>query len=352
MTVTRSNSSVTRISAADIAQLVKGELTGDGGLLISGFSGIKEAKKNELTFLGNPKYEPLLLDTQAGVILVPRQITCPGKTFIKVDNPSLAFTQVVNHLLKDGPEYKPCGIHPTAVISPGAKLARDVAVGAHTVIEDGATIAEGCVLYANCYVGHETRLGKDCLIYPQVVLREKVSLGDRVIIHSGTVIGSDGYGYVPVDGKHMKIPQVGTVLIEDDVEIGANVAVDRARFDKTIIGEGTKIDNLVHIAHNVTIGKHCLIVGQVGISGSTRIGNYVILAGQVGVVGHLEIGDGAVVMAQSGVSRSIKAGEQVFGSPAHPVKDALRNNAHIQRLDKYVEMIKDLKKRIEELERK
>ena len=146
-----------------------------------------------------------------------------------------------------------------------------MAVGAHTVIEDGAVIAEGCVIYANCYVGHEAHLGKNCLIYPQVVLREKVFLGNRVIIHSGTVIGSDGYGYVTVDGKHMKIPQVGTVLIEDDVEIGANVTIDRARFDKTIIGEGTKIDNLVQIAHNVIIGKHCLIVGQSGIAGSTRL---------------------------------------------------------------------------------
>jgi len=352
MTVTRSNLSLTPISVADIARLVKGELIGEGGLLISGFSGIEKAKKNELTFLSNPKYEPLLTLTQAGVILVPRQIVCPGKTLIRVDNPSLCFTRAVNHLLKDEPDYKPRGIHPTAVIAPGAKLSRGVAIGAHTVIEDGAVIAQGCVLYANCYVGAESRLGVNCLIYPQVVLREKVSLGNRVIIHSGTVIGSDGYGYVTVDGKHMKIPQVGGVLIEDDVEIGANVTIDRARFGKTIIGEGTKIDNLVQIAHNVIIGKHCLIVAQAGISGSTRIGNNVILAGQAGIVGHVEIGDGAVVAAQSGVSRSIKAGEQVFGSPAQPIKIAFRNNAHIQRLDKYVEMIKDLKKRVEELERK
>ncbi len=341
-----------QISAADIARLVKGELIGEGQVLISGFSGIKEAKKNELTFLGNPKYEPLLLDTQAGVTLVPRQITCPGKTLIRVDNPSLSFTQVVNYLLKDAPDYKPRGIHPTAVIATGAKLGPNVAVGAHTVIEDGAMVAEGCVIYAGCYVGHETHLGKNCLIYPQVVLREKVSLGERVIIHSGTVIGSDGFGYVTVDGKHMKIPQVGTVLIENDVEIGANVTIDRARFDRTIIGEGTKIDNLVQIAHNVIIGKHCLVVAQSGIAGSTKLGDHVILAAQTGLVGHIEIGNGAVVGAQSGVSHSIKAGEQVFGYPAYPIKDALRNNAHIQRLDKYVETIKDLKKRIEELEKK
>lgn len=352
MTVTRSNLTSTPISVADIAQLVKGELIGGGAALISGFSGIKEAKKNELTFLSNPKYEPLLERTQAGAILVPRQTACPGKTLIRVNNPSLAFTEAVNHFLKGVPDYKPRGIHPTAVIAPGAKLARDVAIGAHTVIEDGAVIAEGTVLYAHCYVGAESRLGANCLIYPQVVLREKVFLGNRVIIHSGTVIGSDGYGYVTVDGKHMKIPQVGGVVIEDDVEIGANVTIDRARFGQTIIGEGTKIDNLVQIAHNVTIGKRCLIVAQVGISGSTRIGNDVILAGQVGIVGHVEIGDGAVVTAQSGVSKSIKAGEQVFGSPAQPIKEAFRSNAHVQRLDKYVAMIKDLKKRLEELEKK
>ncbi|MBF0570418.1 MAG: UDP-3-O-(3-hydroxymyristoyl)glucosamine N-acyltransferase [Candidatus Omnitrophica bacterium] len=352
MTVTRSNLSVMQISAADIARLVKGELIGDGELLVSGFAGIKEAKKNELAFLSNSKYEPLLLDTQAGVVLVPRQTVCPGKTLIRVDNPSLSFTEAVNHLLKDAPDYKPRGIHPTAVISPKAKVASGAAIGAHTIIEDGATIEKGCVLYANCYVGHETHLGQNCLIYPQVVLRERVVLGNRVIIHSGTVVGSDGFGYTTVDGKHMKIPQVGSVLIEDDVEIGANVTIDRARFDKTVIGEGTKIDNLVQIAHNVRIGKHCLIVSQAGIAGSTNLGDYVILAAQAGLVGHIEIGDGAVVAAQSGVTKSIRAGEQVFGSPAQPIKNAFRNNAHIQRLDKYVEMIKDLRKRVEEFERK
>jgi UDP-3-O-[3-hydroxymyristoyl] glucosamine N-acyltransferase len=185
-------------------------------------------------------------------------------------------------------------------------------------------------------------------LYPQVVVRENVSLGKRVIVHSGTVIGSDGFGYVTVDGKHMKIPQVGTVVIGDDVEIGANVTIDRARFDKTVIGEGTKIDNLVQIAHNVIIGKHCLVVAQAGIAGSTKLGDYVILAAQAGLVGHIEIGDGAIVLAQSGVSKSVKAGEQVFGSPCQPVKNAFRSNAHIQRLDKYVETIKDLRKGVRE----
>ena len=190
------------------------------------------------------------------------------------------------------------------------------------------------------------------MLYAHVSIREEVIIGDRVIIQNGAVIGSDGYGYVMVDGKHEKIPQIGTVIIEDDVEIGANTAIDRARFEKTIIGEGTKIDNLVHIAHNVITGKHCLIIAQAGVSGSARLGNYVILAGQVGVVGHLTIGDGAIVTAQSGVSKSLKAGEQVFGSPAQPIKKAFITNAHIQRLDHYANTIKDLKKRIEVLENK
>jgi UDP-3-O-[3-hydroxymyristoyl] glucosamine N-acyltransferase len=352
MTVTRNNLPPMQILAADIARLVSGELVGEGAIIVTGFSGIKEAGKEDLTFLSNPKYEPMLLDTRAGAILVPRHASCPGKTLIRVDNPSLSFVHVVKHFLRNAPDYRPRGIHPTAVISPDASIGPDVAVGAHTVIEDGACIGEGSVIYANSYVGHDSRLGKNCLIYPQVVIREKSVLGDRVIIHSGTVIGSDGYGYATVEGRHVKIPQVGFVVIEDDVEIGANVTVDRARFDKTVIGEGTKIDNLVQIAHNVVIGKHCLIISQSGVSGSTNIGDYVILAGQAGIVGHLKIGDGAVVAAQSGVSRDIKPGEQVFGSPAQPIKVAYRNNAHIQRLDKYVERIKALEKRIERLEQK
>ena len=187
-------------------------------------------------------------------------------------------------------------------------------------------------------------------MYPGVILREHITVGARVIIQPGAVIGSDGYGFVAVEGKHVKLPQVGTVVIGDDVEIGSNVTIDRARFDKTVIGEGTKIDNLVQIAHNVIIGKHCLIVAQAGVSGSTRIGDHVILAGQAGIVGHLTIGDGAVVTAQSGVSKDIKAGEQVFGSPAQPIKDAFRARAHLRRLDTYVNTIKELKKRVAELE--
>jgi len=341
-----------RLTIADIVQLTQGELIGSGQMEIKGCAGLKEAKEGDVSFLANPKYEPLAKECKASVILVSQGTSLPGKTVIKVDHPSLAFAKVIDYFLKDSATFIPPGIHPTAVIAKDALIAKDVAIGPYVVIEPKAVIGEGTKIYAHSYIGHETRVGSQCLIYPFVTLREKISIGNRVIVHSGSVIGSDGYGYVTVDGKHTKIPQIGTVIIEDDVEIGANVTIDRARFDKTIVGEGTKIDNLVHIAHNVSIGKHCLIIAQVGISGSTHIGSHVILAGQVGVVGHLTIGDGAIVAAQSGVSKSIPAGHQVFGSPAQPLRAAFRANAHIQRFDHYVELIQELKKRVEELEKK
>ncbi len=341
-----------RIAVTDIAKLVHGEIVGDGNVFVSGFSGIQEAKEGDLTFLVNPKYEPLLTSSKATVIIIPRSMSCPGKTVIRVDNPSVAFTQAINLMLKDTPKYHPSGIHASAVISPQAKLGRNVSVGPLAVIEAGAVVGEGTIIHAGCYVGHQVSIGKDCLLYPHVSLREHVSIGDRAIIHNGAVIGSDGYGFVPANGMHMKIPQVGTVIVQDDVEIGANVTIDRARFDKTVIGEGTKIDNLVHIAHNVIVGKHCLIVAQVGVSGSTVIGNNVILAGQAGIIGHLKIGDGAIVAAQAGVIRDILPGEQVFGSPCLPIKESLKASVHIKKLDEYVQTIKELKKRIEELEKK
>lgn len=341
-----------RMTVSAIAKLVQGELVGNGDVEITGCAGLKEAKEGDLSFLANPKYEPLAKESKASAILAPVQTSLPGKTVIIVDNPSLAFSNIINHFLKDAPVLIAEGVHPTAVVAKDALIAKGVAIGPFAVIESKAVIAKGSKIGAYTYVGHGARIGEDCFIYPHVTLREKVVVGDRVIIHAGAVIGSDGYGYVTVEGRHMKIPQIGTVIIEDDVEIGANVTIDRARFDKTVVGEGTKIDNLVHIAHNVTIGKHCLIVAQVGISGSTVIGNHVILAGQAGIVGHLTIGDGAVVAAQSGVSKSLKPGVQVFGSPAQPLREAFKNNAHIQRLDHYVATIQDLKKRIEELERK
>ncbi len=339
-------------SVADIARWVGGEIIGDGKVLITGCAGIKEAQKGDITFLADLKYASSAGITQASAIIVPRQVALPGKTFIRVDNPSLAFTEVMRRLLPDPSRHFPKGIHPTALVAKDALLGKRVVLGPYTVVESGASLGEGTVVHGHCYVGHGTSVGKNCLLYPGVILREHITVGSRVIIQPGAVIGSDGYGFVTVEGKHVKLPQVGTVVIEDDVEIGANVTIDRARFDKTVIGEGTKIDNLVQIAHNVMIGKHCLIVAQAGVSGSTRIGDHVILAGQAGIIGHLTIGDGAIVAAQSGVVRDIKAGEQVFGSPAEPIRDAFRAHAHLQRLDDYAKTIKELKTKIKDLEKK
>ena len=341
-----------KLTVADIAKLVAGEIVGDGSFIVTGLNGIREAHDGDLTFVASAKYEALLVQSKASVAIVGRDINCPGKILIRVDNPSAAFTHVLKNVLPDQSRFYPTGIHSTAIIHPKASIGADVNIGAYAVIEEGVVIGNGSVIFAHTYVGHHTTIGAGCLIYSNVSIREEIVIGDRVIIHSGAVIGSDGFGFVTVNGRHEKIPQIGTVVIENDVEIGANVSIDRARFDKTLIGEGTKIDNLVHIAHNVIIGKHCFIVGQVGISGSTTLGKYVILAGQAGIVGHISIGDGAIVTAKSGVTKSIKAGETVFGSPAQAIKDAFKVNAHVQRLDQYVATIKDLKKRIEELEKK
>jgi UDP-3-O-[3-hydroxymyristoyl] glucosamine N-acyltransferase len=338
-------------SVGEIATILGGELCGDASLMISGFAGLKEAKDGDLSFVANAKYVPFAEKTSASAIIIPRDLSVPGKTFIRVDNPSLAFSNIVG-LFMQATAIRLEGIHPTAVVAKDAKLGRGVALGPHVVIESGATIGEKTAIHAGSYVGHSTSIGRDCLIYPNVTIRESLTIGDRVIIHCGTVIGADGFGYVQVDGKHHKIPQVGTVLIEDDVEIGACVTIDRARFDKTIVGRGTKIDNLVQVAHNVIIGEGAIIAGQAGISGSVTIGNGAILAGQAGIAGHLTIGEGAIVSAKAGVAKSIPPHTQVTGYPARPIEKMMEVNAHLQLLPKYVKTIQDLKKRVEELEKK
>jgi UDP-3-O-[3-hydroxymyristoyl] glucosamine N-acyltransferase len=335
----------------ELSAFVDGELVGDGDIMITGVSGIREAAEGDITFLANSKYLPLLEKTRASAIVTSRDVAIGHKPIIRTENPSLAFVKIVSFISPDHTVH-PKGIHPTAVIGKNVSLGKNVAIGPYAVIEDNAKIGQDSVIYSGCFIGHDTEIGSHGLIYPNVSLRERIRIGENVIIHSGTVIGSDGFGYVSVEGRHHKVPQVGTVVIEDDVEIGANVAIDRARFDKTIVGRGTKIDNLVHIAHNVVIGENSLIVAQVGISGSTVIGKGVTLAGQVGIVGHVEIGDNAVVMAQSGVSKSVPAGACVWGYPAKPQESAKRVNACVQNLPRLYKTISELRKKIEELEAK
>ncbi|MFH0912684.1 MAG: UDP-3-O-(3-hydroxymyristoyl)glucosamine N-acyltransferase [Candidatus Omnitrophota bacterium] len=335
----------------EIAGLLDGELIGNADTLITGISGIKEAQAGDITFLANPKYLSLLEKTRASAVITSKDITAAPKPIIRTENPSLAFARMVS-LMAPCQIKHPKGIHPSAILGKDVSLGRDVAIGPYAVIEDNVSIGDETVIYSGCFIGHHSRIENNSLIYPNVSIRERVSIGSRVIIHSGTVIGSDGFGFATIEGLHHKIPQIGTVEIGDDVEIGANVTIDRARFDKTVIGRGTKIDNLVQIAHNVITGESCIIVAQVGISGSTTVGNNVVLAGQVGIVGHVSIGDNAVVMAQSGVSKSIPAGTMVWGYPAKPASTAKRVNACVQNLPRLYETIVGLKKKIEELEKK
>lgn len=332
----------------ELAQMVGGELKGDPTHFIQGAAGLAEATPSDVSFLGNPKYAPGLKTTKAGAVFLRRSDDKDPdggpKNKIFVEAPQWAFAQVLR-VLEGETLRRPQGIDSQAKVHDQAILGRDVCIGPFCVVEAGARIGDRTVLLAQCYVGANAVLGQDCLLYPQAVVRENCELGDRVIVHSSTVIGSDGYGFfTDKGGLHHKIPQIGRVVVEEDVEIGSNVSVDRATTGATRIGAGTKIDNLVQIAHNVQIGKNCLIVAQVGISGSTVIGNRVVLAGQAGIVGHLTIGDGAVITAQTGVMNDVGPGEVLFGYPARPHREAMKLQALLSRLPEMYAALKNWKK--------
>ena len=300
----------------DIVDFIGGSIEGNSDVVITGVSGVKEAQEGDITFLANSKYSSLAKTTKASAIICPMDTEECGITLVRVENPSVAFSKALSLFVDDsGLEFK--GVHETAVVSKDALLGENVNIGPHVIIEGKVAIGEGTTIHGGSFVGYRTNIGKDCLIYPNVSIMNGANIGDRVVIHSSSVIGSDGFGFVNVEGAHHKIPQIGIVEIDDDVEIGANVSIDRARFAKTKIGQGTKIDNLVQIAHNVQIGKNCIIVAHVGISGSTTIEDNVILAGQVGVAGHITVGKGIIVGAQSGVTHSIIEGEGMYwGTPS------------------------------------
>lgn len=340
-----------KLTLKEIGALVGGEVVGSDKIVISGISGIKEAKKGDITFLANPRYEALLETTKASAVITSRDIIQSSKPLVRTINPSLAFAKVVSMFASTANRH-PKGIHKTALISSTARLGKNVALGAYAIIGDNVVIGDDTIIYDSCYVGNEVTLGNNCLIYPHVSIRERIEIGNRVIIHCGAVIGSDGFGFEAVNGVQEKIPQIGTVLIEDDVEIGANVTIDRARFDKTIIGKGTKIDNLVQIAHNVITGKNCLIIAQAGVSGSTVLEDNVILAGQAGLVGHIRIGEGAVVAAQAGVTKSVPARTMVSGYPARKHDTAIKVNACVQNLPALYKKIKVLEEKVKDLEKK
>ena len=330
----------------ELAIFSGGELRGgDAGLKIVGVASLLEAGPGEVTFYADPRYLSRLQRTRASAILVPlnfSQQTAAAQ--IRVADPAKAFERVVAKLAPK-PIAFPAGIHPTAVVDPSAKIGNAVSIQPHVVIEANSILGDNTIIGAGSYIGHESSIGALCLIYPNVTIRERTRIGSRVIIHAGAVIGADGFGFEFVDGRHKKIPQIGIVQIDDDVEIGANTTIDRARFGRTWIQEGVKIDNLVQIAHNVIVGKNSIIAAQTGISGSTRIGANVMMAGQVGVIGHLEIGDGTVIAAQSGISKDLPGGAW-FGSPAVPLAEAKRQIAWTHRLGKLFDRIKAIEKKL------
>ena len=328
-----------------IAELIDGEIIGNAGVVITGAAGIREAKKGDITFLSNPKYLSFLEETQASAVITTKEIFSAAKTLIRTENPSKAFTKIISYF-KTPKSYlnQVAVIHITAVVAPSVKIGKDVSIGPHVVIEDDCCVGDECFIGANTFIGRGSSLGSEVFIYPNTTILEETQIGNRVIIHSGTVIGSDGFGYETIDEVHHKIPQTGRVKIEEDVEIGANVCIDRGRFDATWIKKGTKIDNLVQIAHNVVIGEDCLIVSQVGISGSTVLGRNVALAGQAGLVGHLELGDRVMVGAGAGVTKSIPANTVVLGQPARPISEQKRILALTAKLPELFKELLELKK--------
>jgi len=338
------------VKLSDIAEHLGATLEGDGEVDIVAVAGLKEASEGDISFLANPKYAAQVASTRASAVIVPKDWDRSAKcALLRVDNSDQAFAWVAERFYEPVPAAAP-GVHPTAVVSPSAQLGEGVHIGAHCSIAEGVTIGPRTVIHPNCVIGYKSSIGGDCLIYPLVSIREFTEIGQRVIIHNGAVIGSDGFGYaVQKDGSRTKIPQIGKVVIEDDVEIGANTAIDRARFGKTKIGKGTKIDNLVQIAHNVVVGEHSVMCGQAGISGSTIIGSRVILAGQAGLAGHLEVGDGAIVGAQSGVMKDIEPKDFVMGSPAMNHLQTKKMIANMVTLPKLKDRIKQLEEQVEHL---
>lgn len=339
------------MSLKEIAELVEGQIIGDENIPITGVAGIKEAGKGDITFVANPRYASLMNTTQASAIIVGSGVENNHRPLIKTEDPYLAFTKVMNLLANgNGEAVPPPGIHPTVILGKNVELGSNVSLQPYVVIEDDVQIGDKVTIHPHVYIGRKSRIGDETLIYPQVTIREKIAIGKRVIIHSGTVVGSDGFGFAPVKGVHHKVPQIGTVIVEDDVEIGSNVAIDRGTIGKTVIGKGTKIDNLVQIAHNVVIGENSIIVAQVGISGSATLGKGVTMAGQSGVVGHLTIGDNTTVAARAGVTKSLPPNLLVSGFPAKPHEKEKRIKASLQRLPQLCKTLSRLLKRVAKLE--
>lgn len=339
----------------ELATLTNSRLVGNPKYVITEVSDLESATPQDASFLSNPRYERAMQHSQAGVIFVEPSVPLIDKrNFLVTETPSQAFQILVDALHGSArPVSAFSGIHPTAIIHASSKCGQDVTIGPYVVIDQNVIIGDRTSIQAGCYIGPDTSIGSDCVLHPHVIIREQCTIGNRVILQPGAVIGSCGFGYTTnKQGVHTKLNQVGTVTIQDDVEIGANTTVDRARFKTTLIGMGTKIDNLVQIGHGVVIGEHNIIVAQTGIAGSTSTGKNVILAGQVAIAGHLKIGDGVILTARSGVSKSLPKAGKYGGAPAYPLDEYNRNTVQMRNIANYIEQIKELQKRIAAIESK
>jgi len=317
-------SQTVQLTARELAAMIGGSVIGNPDAIGTGVAALDQAGVADISFLGNRKYAAQLATTKAAIVLVEADCAAQprsGQAFVTCANPTVAFSRAVARFAPPPPAFPP-GIHPAAVVAASAVIGPDVHIGACAVVAERVVVGPNSVIAAGCYLGEDAVVGENCLIYPNVTIRERCRIGKRVIIHPGVVIGSDGFGFAPDErGGLMKIPQVGIVQVDDDVEIGANVTIDRARFGRTWIKRGVKIDNLVHIAHNVTVGEYSLLIGQCGIAGSATVGRGVIIAAQAGINGHISVGDGARVGGTSGVVKSVPPGATVIGTPAEPQRE-------------------------------
>ena len=339
------------LTAAKIAEMVNGKLVGSPDRTISSVSGIRDAQSDQLSFIGNKKYQHQLESTKAGVVLVcPDLADAPAvdRTLIVCENVDYAFATVIAVFAEEPPKW-PVGVHPSAVVSPEAKLGQGVSINANAVIEAGAEIGDGTVIGAGCYIGHDVKIGAGSLLYPNVTVMYRCVIGRKAVIHPGVVIGGDGFGFIPTKQGLVKVPQTGIVQIDDDVEIGANTTIDRARFGKTWIKSNVKIDNQVMVAHNVVVGESSILVAQCGIAGSAELGRGVVLAAKSGVNGHITLGDGVQVAGTSGVVKSLPAGAIALGTPAESQREFMARHTLPSRFEKLSAKVEALRKEIAEL---
>lgn len=339
------------ISAAEIAELIKGEIKGDAARVIHSVNGIRHAGPDELSFVGSRKYLHQLEETRAGIVLVCRDLAgadASERTLIVCDNVDYAFSRVVALFAEEPPQFAP-GVHPSAVVAPDVKLGTGVSINANAVIESGAEIGDGVVIGAGCYIGHQVKIGAGSLLYPNVTVMYRCIIGRKAVIHPGVVIGGDGFGFIPTPQGLVKVPQTGIVQIDDDVEIGANTTIDRARFGRTWIKSNVKIDNLVMIAHNVVIGESSILVAQCGIAGSTELGRGVVMAAKSGANGHITLGDGVQVAGTSGVVKSLPPGFIALGTPAESQREFMARYMLPGKVEKLSAKLKALEQELAEL---